>query len=240
MDRRAEGDPGSPPDGRERHALGLFAMGFLIEAGTEAYQLVGLSEVGALASALYFLSLATTVLGFYVMYRAARSWRPARGSIPRQTHGPTLPVLARIALAALVATGGFLVVGELAIGSAAFWFALLVATLTVLAFAGFFTGLYRIGAERAGARLRAALAAAVGWSIVVATYSGVLLGQKSLLLIRELFTNVPGLFTTFAPIARAMAALIATYGILGTVFLRLRQRVAASAPSPESPPRGTS
>jgi hypothetical protein len=209
--------------GEYAKALGVFALGFLVEAGTEAYQLAGLGTPGRFAVGLYYASLGTTVFGFYIMYRADRLWR--RLALPgtaRMRRGG-LPAIARLAFALLLSAIGFQLLSE-NLGGLTLVFAILVGAATVLAFLGFFERLYRIGAHGAGREARVLLAVALGWSIADATYAGVLLGSSSRTLLRELVVDFPAVFGTFAPVARAMAGLVVTYLLLAAVFLWRRQR----------------
>ncbi|MCI4363039.1 MAG: hypothetical protein L3K13_01860 [Thermoplasmata archaeon] len=206
-------------------SLRLFAIGFLIEAATEAYQLVGLTRSTKGVPALYYASLATTILGFYVMYLGSRRWLRYLQGRPAGQRVVRAPRLLRLACAFAASLLGFFLLGKGSGGSSPLWFGVLVGGVTVVAFADFFSGLYRVAAPAAGPRLRALLLLAVGWSVVVAVYAGVLLGASSVALLHELVTNLPALLTTFAPVAFAMAGLVLTYVILAGVFLTLRRKV---------------
>jgi hypothetical protein len=56
------------------HALSVLLAGFLVEGATEAYQFVQRTTLG-LGWPEYYTTLATTILGFYLMFLGLREWR---------------------------------------------------------------------------------------------------------------------------------------------------------------------
>jgi hypothetical protein len=59
----------------EARALGFFTLGFATEGVTEVYQWLRIGSLAAIWPGFYYLSLATTILGFYFMALGARAWR---------------------------------------------------------------------------------------------------------------------------------------------------------------------
>jgi hypothetical protein len=72
-----------PPN--HHHALFVFSLGFVTEGGTEMYQMLTLGHLGQVWIGFYYLSLATTILGFYLMYLGVREWKAIHPRKSRST-----------------------------------------------------------------------------------------------------------------------------------------------------------
>src|SRR5579863_16245 len=160
------------------HGLAVLLLGFGLEAGTEVYQFL---ERGSLTQGpiAYYATLATTILGFYLIYLGMREWH---GFYPKLAPKHTIQRRRRVPWTGLAVWGGgtamTAVLEGLLVGNGAapapFWVVWPVGGLIVLAFASFFFGL-RQEASRAGSWWGNALGwGGFTWSLGVATYSGLL------------------------------------------------------------------
>jgi hypothetical protein len=177
----------------------------------------------------YYSTIATTLLGFYLMFLGLREWH---AFVPK--HAPKKGVLAarrrlRFGLAlwggGTVAASGFILAlpGQQG-GSTPVWIAGPVGGLVVLAFGSFFYGL-RKEAEPIGPASASLLGwVAFAWSLAVATVAGFVVGERTLLLLTELVTNWVALIASAAPFIVAMSPLFATYALLIGAFWPALQR----------------
>jgi hypothetical protein len=221
-----------------RRGIAVLLLGFAVEGGTELYQFLarGNLEQGFVE---YYTTLATTILGFYLMFLGLREWHafhplPARkptasGERRWPWFGLTLWAGGTVLTALLsIALGGS---GS---GGAPFWVAWPVGGVVVLAFGNFFFRL-RKEAEFGETRWGVALGwTGFAWSLGVATVSGLVLGDRILHLLAEFVTNWVALIASIGPIVVAMSPLFVTYGLMIGAFWGIlrssRADVAASRP----------
>ncbi len=211
------------------HGLSVLLAGFAVEGTTEVYQFLARGDLvqGPLE---YYTTLATTLLGFYLMFLGLREWhafhpKPARRTtMPRKRPWPRFALalwLGGIAMTAVLST--FLSGGG---GAAApFWIAWPVGGAVVLAFGNFFFGL-RSEAKPLGSPSSEALGwTAFAWSLGVATVAGLEVGDRALLLLTEFVTNWVALIASIGPIVVAMSPLFVTYALMiGTFWPGLRKQ----------------
>src|SRR5579859_921766 len=210
-------DPVSP--GR---ALSMLLLGFGVEGATEVYQFLVRGDLvqGPLE---YYATLATTLLGFYLMFLGIREWHafhPIPARIRTAPPGRRWPWFG-LALWAGGTAGTAILSGALGSGgapSAPFWIAWPVGGVIVLAFGSFFFGL-RYEAHRFGSSWGDALGwAAFCWSLGVATLAGLVVGDRALLLLTEFFSNWVALIASVGPIVVAMSPLFVTYALMIGAF----------------------
>jgi hypothetical protein len=200
------------------HGLLVLMAGFATEGGTELFQFL---ERGSLAQGpvVYYTTLATTLLGFYLMFLGVREWRsfhpkskPARlgsGSRPIPWFGLVLWSAGTAATAGLS-----MIVGLGGPGSAPYFVAWPVGGIVVLAFGDFFFGLRKLVDPYGSPPGRALGWTAFAWSIGVATIAGLVIGERVIVLVTELVTNWVALVASLGPFVIAMSPLALTYGLL--------------------------
>jgi hypothetical protein len=215
-----------------RHGVGVLLAGFIVEGGTEVYQFLARGDLvqGPLA---YYTTLATTILGFYLMFLGLREWH-AYHPRPERRHATSgrRPVPwfglglwgGGTAMTALVVIGW----GSGVTDGAPFWIAWPVGGIVVWAFGNFFFGL-RKEAQLQGSPWGNGLGwAAFLWSLGVAVLAGVVVGVRAVLLLTEFFTNWGQLISSIGPIVVAMSPLFVAYclviGAFGLGLLASRNR----------------
>jgi hypothetical protein len=205
----------------------VLIVGFVVEGGTEAYQFL---QRGNLAQGWveYYTSLATTILGFYLMFLGVREWKALHpgptqiGAVARRL-GPRGSALALWAAGTAATAGLSIALGDGGAGVSPPWIAWPVGGLVVLAFGRFFLGL-RALARTVGPPGGNALGwAAVTWSLAVATVAGLVVGDRTLLFLGEFVTNWGALVASFAPAVVAMSPLVVTYGLLAATYWLARE-----------------
>ena len=211
-----------PPPTSSRHAIGTLISGFAVEGGTELYQFLSRDDLvqGPIA---YYGTLATTVLGFYLMFLGLREWHAFHPRSRRERATPGKRALPWFALG--LWAGGtvmtaivWLALGSTFTGTTPFWIGWPVGGMVVLAFGNFFFGLRR-EADLAGSTWGVGLGwAAFLWSLGVAVIAGVVVGDRAFLLLTEFVTNWGNLITSIGPIVVAMSPLFVSYALLIAVF----------------------
>ncbi|MGC2288801.1 MAG: hypothetical protein WA688_02965 [Thermoplasmata archaeon] len=210
-----------------RIALETFIFGFLVEGGTEAFQVTSFGH--SIWIGFYYIGLATTGLGFYLMHRGRHEWTEPHHRNVRRGHMLLWTALAMfIGAAAIIAIVGSLEGGPGHGGPPAVlvW---IVGGLVALAFGNFFLSLVVLVARLVGPVGRAVSWVAFGWSLGVAVLTGYMIGNDFLSLLHQFFTNPLGLFVSFAPLAFVIAPLFVAYFLFAAAYLdallRLRPRV---------------
>lgn len=212
-----------------RLALGTFVAGFLIEAGTEVYQLIsyGIREPAWIG--LYYMGLAATGLGFYLMYRGRHEWTDLHRRNVRRGHrllGAAVGIfVGAVAVIALLGTwrgGPSGPTPAAALG----W---LVGGLVALSFGNFFLSLATLIDRIAGKLGRILAWSAFAWSLGVAVLTGYLVGGEFLTLLDEFFTNPLGLVVSFAPLAFVIAPLFVSYLLFAAAYAEALHRLRAQA-----------
>jgi hypothetical protein len=200
------------------HAGAVLILGFAVEGATEVYQFV---ERANLTQGLleYYLTLGTTILGFYLMFLGLREWhafhpKPARRKpVPPKRRWPWFGLAFWTGGTAMTAVWS-IALGGGGTGVAPFWIAWPVGGVVVLVFGTFFFGL-RKEAQILGSSWRDVLGwAAFTWSLGVATFCGLVIGNQALLLLIEFFTNWVALVATVGPILVAMSPMFVTYALM--------------------------
>jgi hypothetical protein len=233
-----------PPPVSERHGVSVLVLGFAMEGATELYQFAERGNLGQ-GPLEYYLTLATTIFGFYLMFLGLREWIAFP---PRQHGGPAIVPSPRrrrfglglwiggTAAAAVLSTA----LGGAGAGASPVWIAWPVAGLVVLAFGDFFFGL-----RSHARRLRSPIGNAAGWtafawSLGVATVAGLVVGDRVILLLTEFVTNWIALIASFAPIVIAMSPLFVSYALMiGAFWPGLRRSRTEATGHPPVPSPGT-
>jgi len=201
-----------PPIVSERHAIRALLVGFLCEAVTEVYQLLGAAAPVTTAPLGYSLGLATTVVGFYFLWRGLHEW--SRLPHPPDSSGPR-PLLWENA--GLFAGGLVLVAlwnaakGNVGAGDSPAPLAWVVGGVLVLAVGSFFLRLRRMAANRQGVVGRVAGWAAFLVSIPISAISGLVLGQGIVGLFVDFFTSWPALVLSLGPFVFAISPLCVAF-----------------------------
>jgi hypothetical protein len=204
------------------HALSVLLGGFALEGGTEVYQFLARGNLvqGPLE---YYATLATTILGFYLMFLGLREWHAFYPKPMKRIAAASKRPWPWFGLALWIAGTGM--TGALSVslggggaGAAPFWIAWPVGGVVVLAFGDFFFGL-RKEAQRLGSPLGNALAwTAFIWSLGVATIAGRVVGDLSVQLLTEFVTSWVALIASVGPIVVAMSPLFVTYALMISAF----------------------
>jgi hypothetical protein len=227
----------------EPHAVSVLLLGFSAEGATE---LVQFAERARLAQGPleYYVTLVTTILGFYLMFLGLKEWRSFH---PRATGRPSISARRRTTRFRVeLWAGGTIAGAAVALGldgggawNVMDWVAWPIAGLVVLAFGDFFFGL-RARAHRARPTSWNALGwLAFGWSMGVGVWAGLAVGERTVLLLSEFVTNWVALIASAAPIVVAMSPLFVAYGLIAGAFLpRLRTPVDLD-PRPPADPNST-
>jgi hypothetical protein len=212
-----------------RHGLCVLVAGFGVEGATEAYQFLERGNLGH-GPVEYYVTLATTILGFYLMFLGLREWHayhpkllPRSGEVwsrRRLGFGVALWIGGTLSTAALG-----LALGGQGASPTPVWVAWPVGGFIVLAFGSFFYGLraeaHRVGSPSADVSGWVAFA----WSLGVAAIAGLVVGDRTVPLLTEFVTNWVALVASVAPIIVAMSPLCVTYALMiGAFSFALRDR----------------
>jgi hypothetical protein len=205
-----------------RHAVVVLLLGFGMEGGTELYQLLNRGDLvqGPLE---YYATLATTIFGFYLMFRGLREWHAFYPRLKRVTRPDAPRAWPWFGLALWV--GGTLATALVSLawgfggtGGSPVWVAWPVGGVVVFAFGNFFFGL-RQEAQRQDSPYGGYLGgAAFLWSLGVATVAGAVVGELSVQLLTEFVTNWVALIASVGPIVVAMSPLFVTYALMISAF----------------------
>ncbi|MHB8351209.1 MAG: hypothetical protein ACYDFT_00700 [Thermoplasmata archaeon] len=171
---------------------------------------------------VYYTTLATTILGFYLMFLGLREAR----SFPSQPVRPMSESLGRpwpwLGLSLWVGGTGMTLILAALLGEGRpktpLWIVGPVGGIVVLALGSFFLGL-RKEAYLPGARWRNLLGwAAASWSLIVAGISGLVVGERAVVLLGEFVTNWVQLVASVGPIVVALSPLCVTYTLMIGAF----------------------
>ena len=216
-------------------SLRTFALGFLVEAATEAYQFesTGGAEKAAWIG-FYYVGLVTTAVGFYLIYLGRREWTDLHRKRVRQGHrclgfGLMMFLGAALALAILAK-----VLGSSNAGGTPDWAVAVVGGLVALSLGTFFLGLVQIVLELAGPVGRALAWGGFAWSLGVAVLTGLAVGERIRSLLGEFLSNPLGLVVGFAPLAFVLSPLFVAYALFAYAYLDADHRLASLARSPKA------
>ena len=201
-----------------RLALLTLAVGFLVEAGTEAYQFFTLGYLHRAWVGFYYVGLVTTGLGFYLIFRGRQEWTELhrRSVLHGHRHLWVAVGLYAGATVAIVILGTL--DGAPSSGAPPLAVVALVGGLVALAFGNFFLSLVLIVLRLLSPLGRVLAWTAFGWSLGVAVLTGVIVGQAFPTLLHEFFAAPLSLVVSFAPLAFAMAPLFVTYFLLALAY----------------------
>jgi hypothetical protein len=224
---------------RTRAALVTFAVGFLVEGATETYQFVASGYLGRGWVGFYYIGLATTIAGFYLMYLGRHEWTDAHRRRVQNGHRLAWTALGIFATATVtIAILGFTEGGPNSAGAPGV-LAWVVGGLVALAFGTFFLGLVSVSEHLVGRLWKLLAWVAFGWSLGVAVLTGLVVGDQFTSLLRQFFTNPLLLVGSFAPLTFVMAPLFVTYFLFAAVYLvaarTLRLEEAERARASENP-----
>jgi hypothetical protein len=204
------------------HGLVVLLVGFAVEGGTELYQFLARGDL-VQGPILYYATLATTILGFYLMFLGLREWHTFHPKMdPRELAGarrswPWFGVALWVGGTGATAALS-LVWGAGGAGSSPIWIAWPVGGIVVLAFGSFFFGL-----RKEAQRFETPAGNALGWvsfvwSLGVATVAGWVVGGLAVRLLIEFVTNWVALIGSVGPIVVAMSPLFVTYVLMISAF----------------------
>ena len=206
-----------------RHAISVLLLGFAVEGGTEAYQYLARGNLTQ-GPLVYYSTLVTTILGFYLMFLGFREWNTFHPTARPMDPVPSKARRRWFALALWV--GGTAATALLSValgsggnGSAPFWIAWPVGGVLVLAFGDFFFGLRKLALRWGSAPGIAMGWFAFAWSLAVGTVAGLAVGDRVIVLLTEFVTNWVALVVSFAPIVVAMSPLAIAYALLIGAYL---------------------
>ncbi len=201
---------------RTRLALATFAIGFVVEGATEAYQFFSHGYLAQAWPGFYYVGLGTTAAGFYLIYRGRSEWTDAHRRLLRHGHRAAWAALALFAAATLT-----IVVAGLTFQSSQgvpLWLEALVGGAVSVALGNFFLGLLLVVYRLVGPVGRALGVTAFAWSLGVALLTGWIVGQQFLSLLQQFLTDPLRLVASFAPLAFAMAPLFVAYFLLTATY----------------------
>jgi hypothetical protein len=211
-----------PPPVSAARGLSVLLLGFAFEGATEVYQFL---ERGNLVQGVleYATTLATTFLGFYLMYLGLREWHAFHPKPVRKLPAHSKRRWPWVGLAFW--TGGTamtavlsLALGGAGSGGAPFWIAWPVGGVVVLALGTFFFGLRSETPLRASPWGHTLGWASFTWSLGVATLAGLVVGERALLFLTEFVTNWAALFVSVGPVVVAMSPLFVTYSLMAGAY----------------------
>ncbi len=214
-------------------------VGFLLEAMTEVYQFV--TGVGPLHSSVvgYYVSLSTTILGYYFLWRGLHEWHFLRPRPParrtRRSMGETLTIFVGGVGAAAAWN---VLLGTVGTGNSPAPLAWAVGGVMVLAVGSFFLSLARRAAPFQQSFGRALGWAAFAWSLGASSISGLVLGQGIVGLFIDFFTSWPALILSLAPFIFAISPLCVAFTLVAAAYVDAYARAsdpAAAAAREEVP-----
>jgi hypothetical protein len=205
-----------------RHAVMILVVGFAVEAATEVYQFLARGNL-VQGPLVYYTTLGTTLLGFYLMFLGLREWHffhPKPVRTPTATGTRRWPWLGLgLWTAGTAATAGLsLALGGAGSTSTPVWVSWPVGGIVVLAFGDFFLGLRREARTSGNSWAEGLGWAAAVWALGVATVAGLVVGDRALLLLTEFVTNWSALIESIGSIVVAMSPLFIAYGLMIGAF----------------------
>jgi hypothetical protein len=222
-----------PPIRSERHAMHALIAGFLLEAGSEIYQFVTTAYSIPTSGGGYYLSLATSILGFYFFWRGMREWNRLGASPPKPARRPVPWVALAILVGGVAATALWNVaLGTVGAGSSPAPLAWLVGGAFVLAVGSFFLTLRRLVAPFQRAPGRVLGWASFVWSLGISTVAGLALGQAIVRLFVDFFTSWPALIQGLAPFVFAVSPLYVAFGLITLAYADAYRRAPNTPPAP--------
>jgi hypothetical protein len=208
--------------------LWVLLAGFGVEGATEAYQFLARGNL-VQGPIVYYTTLATTILGFYLMFLGLREWHTFHPKASRtkpvseKRRWPWLGLVLWAGGTAMTAVLG-LELGNGGTGTAPFWIAWPVGGVVVLALGSFFMGLRTELQLLGSSRGNAVGWAAFIWSLGVAAFAGYVVGYGVLVLLTEFVTNWVSLVASIGPVVVAMSPLCVTYALMiGAFWMAVRQ-----------------
>ncbi|MDE1880657.1 MAG: hypothetical protein KGI89_08930 [Euryarchaeota archaeon] len=224
-----------------RLALATFLIGFTIEGATEIYQFVSYDVNQPGWVGFTYLGLATTIFGFYVMYRGRHEWTDLHRKNIHRGHKFlwTAAAIFGVAVLGIAVLGS--VHGAAAASSTPPVVAWTIGGLIALAIANFFLGLAVLVDHLVGRSGKVLAWSGFGWSLGVAILAGAMIGAQFTTLFVAFFTAPIRLFTDFGPLTYFLSPLFVSYGLLAVAYfeaLRRLPRVAGLGRSvpPSAPP----
>lgn len=221
---------------RIRTALATFVVGFLVEGGAEAYQLVSFGQ--AVWVGFYYVGLVTTGIGFYLMYRGRHEWTDAHKRSVRRGHrflGAALGMFVG-AIISIAILGEFL--GTPGRGAPPPELVWVVGGLVALSLGNFFLSLVVLVERLVGPVGRALSWAGFAWSLGVSVFAGYLVGNGFLTLLRTFITDPVRLVVSFAPLAFALSPLVVAYLLFAAAYVEALRRLPAKTGGIDLGPTG--
>ncbi len=194
-----------------RLALLAFLVGFAVEGATEAYQLLAAGYLHQGWIGFYYLGLATTGAGFYLIYRGRHEWTELHRRSVRHSHRFLWAAVALFAGATVAIAGLGTLIGGTATVGPPLWVGWVAGGLVTLALGNFFLSLVLVVYRLVGRWGRTLAVAAFAWALGVAVLTGSIVSDGFLTLFHEFLTNPLGLVVSFAPLAFVMAPLFVAY-----------------------------
>jgi hypothetical protein len=215
---------------RIRLALWTFLVGFIVEGGTEAYQFASFGR--SVWIGFYYVGLATTGVGFYLMYRGRQEWTEIHRRSVRRGHQFLRTALVMfIGAVAAIAVLGWLAgpSGRAGPPPVVVW---VVGGLVALSFGNFFLSLVILVERLVTLVGRVISWVAFAWSLGVSVLTGYSVGNHFLILLHQFVTNPLGLIVSFAPLAFTIAPLFVAYFLFAAAYLDALRHLRKSAPRP--------
>lgn len=201
-----------------------------MEAATEVYQFITTVRSAQTTAFGYYLSIATTLLGFYFLWRGLHEWNRLS---PRQarSHAVRVPwtsvsFLVGGIVATAVLDGASGTVGSTSTPPVLAW---IVGGVMVLAFGSFFLNLRRMVAPYQSWRVSLLGWGEFVWALGVSVVAGLALGKAIVELFINFFTSWPALILNLAPFIFDCAPLFVTFGLL-SIGYAMAYRNAPSGP----------
>jgi hypothetical protein len=208
-----------PERSSERSALVSFLIGFVLEAASELYQFAGRGVTPAVGVPTYFAGLTAAVLGFYFFWRGGFEWnRLPHAGARNSIHRPARVSIVIAILGTVTVAAWNFAAGTVGAGDTPSLLAWLVGGAFVWAVGVFFLSLRDRVRPFHGAHLAIPGWIALAWAFVIATFSGLLLGQAIVGLFVDFFTNWTELFDALGPFVGAVSPLFVAFALISVVY----------------------
>ena len=213
-----------------RLAIPTLVVGLVIEASAGIQQLASYALSSWSWFALYYLGLATTVLGLSLMYRGKYRWSGFRQDHAVQSR--TLPAASLAIFSGSVASIAILgeIEGRASTSSTPPEIQWCVGGLVAFAVGSFFLGLLVSVDPLVGRVGRVLARTGFCWSLGVAVLTGLLVGVQFNSLFVDFFTNPLGLITSSRQLAIVIAPLSVSYLLLAGAYVEAYRRLPRGFP----------
>lgn len=213
-----------------RLALPTFILGLIIEATAGILQLASYELHDRSWIGLYYLGLATTGLGLFLMYRGRHRWEGLNRKRMLQGYRLLWSAVAMFGGAVAVIALVSLLNGQDAGSNAPPVIAWSVGGLVAFALGNFFLGLVILVDRLVGTFGKILARIGLVWSLGVAVLVGLVVSAQFGSLLDEFFTNPLGLVGSYRPLAIIIAPLFVSYLLLAAAYAEAYRLLPSGSP----------